>query len=325
MILIAASVVGLMPFNSRGGEKAAIAEVDRIRLAEAFRLADALNGKLWKDWDKAPFAVLLITPEYEFLIRHPAPSSDFQDLGKDSLLDSNVFYQRRTQPLHFLATFPFAGPIPTIVIGQAENTSAKTSTKWVVTLLHEHFHQLQMSQPTYFQDVEGLDLSGGDQTGMWMLNYSFPYDSSNVKGRIDALSDILYQAVLTGRPGNYFKERIKLKSILSSKDYRYLSFQIWQEGISRYTEYKVAEWAAREFKPSASFASLPDYTDFQSVANGILHETILKKLKNVDLARDGREIFYAFGAAEGLLLDQLNPGWRDEYLTEKFYLENYLD
>ncbi len=303
----------------------AIPELDRVRLAEAFRLADALNGKLWRDWDKAPFAVLLITPEYEFLIRHPQPSADFLPLGNDNLLGSEVRYRVRTQPLHFLATFPIAGLPPTIVIGQAENTSSKTSTRWVVTLLHEHFHQLQMSQPSYFKDVDSLDLSGSDETGMWMLNYAFPYESPPVKQAFHSLAALLHDAVLTRDPGKYFQERAKLKSLLNEKDYRYLSFQLWQEGISRYTEYKVADWAAKEYKPSPAFLSLKDYEAFKSVAEDILAERILGDLKDFDLARDRREGFYAYGAGEGLLLDQLNAAWRDEYLKEKFFLENYAD
>src|SRR6266478_780488 len=45
-------------------DKPSLSEVDRIRLAEAFRLGESLGNRVWKDWDKAPFAVLLVTPEY---------------------------------------------------------------------------------------------------------------------------------------------------------------------------------------------------------------------------------------------------------------------
>ncbi|MGH9856434.1 MAG: hypothetical protein ACRD4B_01195 [Acidobacteriota bacterium] len=48
-------------------------------------------------------------------------------------------------------------------------------------------------------------------------------------------------------------------------------------------------------------------------------------MKNIDPARDRREMFYPFGAAEGLLLDQVNPQWRDQYLMEKFSIENYVN
>src|ERR1051325_1531369 len=68
-----------------------LANTDRVRLAEAFRLADKLGNRIWPGWSDAPFAVLLVTPEYEFLIRHPRPSADFERLGHDALLPAQGF------------------------------------------------------------------------------------------------------------------------------------------------------------------------------------------------------------------------------------------
>ena len=114
--------------SAAGQEKIAVPDVDRIRLAEAFRIGESLGNQVWKSWDKAPFAVLLVTPENEFLIRHPRPSKDFTLIGYDSRLKSNVYFRKRTQAINFLATFPAVGGVSTIVIGQAENTSKKSST-----------------------------------------------------------------------------------------------------------------------------------------------------------------------------------------------------
>ena len=72
-----------------------LSETDRIRLAEAFRLGEKLSEKVWKDWSKAPFAVLLVTPEHEFLIRHPSPSNDFTGIGYDQLLKSQVYRRKK--------------------------------------------------------------------------------------------------------------------------------------------------------------------------------------------------------------------------------------
>src|SRR5438552_3622362 len=125
-----------------------ISATDRIRLAEAFRLADEIGNDVWPNWSKAPFAALLVTPDYEFLIRHPKPSRDFAKLAYDPVLKSDVYYRKRTFSKSFLATFPINNSmISTIVVGEAENTWVKTSTPWVITLLHEHFQQLQDPQP----------------------------------------------------------------------------------------------------------------------------------------------------------------------------------
>jgi hypothetical protein len=309
-----------------------ISSVDRTRLAEAFDLAEAVGDSIWKNWHEAPFAVLLVTPDYEFLVRHPAPSPGFIRTGYDSLLESEVFYRKRTQPLNFLATFPaIAGSlIPVIVVGQAQNTSAKTSTPWVVSLLHEHFHQWQMSQPDYYEQVDDLGLSRGDQTGMWMLNFPFPYDSSLVQSSFADLSNLLRKAVQTSKMQRdthvetYLAAREKFRRLLNPDEFKYFSFQLWQEGMARYTEYHIARLAASHFRVSGRFRALLDYTPFADVANSI-HHTIMERLQKARLAESRREVFYPFGAAEGLLLDYLNPDWRRFYLEEKFRPERYFN
>ena len=312
-------------------DRPSLTNIDRVRLAEAFRLANILGERLWKDWNKAPFAVLLVTPEHEFLIRHPRPSPDFALVNYDRLLKSKVYYRKRTQPQNLLATFPVVGGIPTIVIGQAENTSKKTSTPWVVTMLHEHFHQLQSSQPGYYEAVNGLGLTRGDQTGMWMLNYPFPYDWQEMKEHFSHLSQLLAQAVQAGNESDfraklsaYLKQRRELEQTLSPDDYRYFSFQLWQEGIARYTEYRIAELAAASYRPTKAFRALKDYEPFGDVAQKI-KSGILNQLSDAKLEDSKRVIFYALGAGEGLLLDRDNPRWRQRYLVDKFYLDKYFD
>jgi hypothetical protein len=311
-------------------EKPALRDVDRIRLAEAFTIGEKIGDKVWSGWHEAPFAVLLITPDHEFLIRHPRPSADFTLLGTDTLLKSDVYFRKRTQPVHMLATFPIVGGISTIVIGQAENTDKKTSTPWVVTVLHEHFHQLQSSQPSYYSEVNSLNLSRGDQTGMWMLNFAFPYKDERVVEKFSRLSQLLAQTLqakarqdFDSKLADYLKERKAFQDLLSPDDYKYFSFQLWQEGIARYTEFRIADLAASKYKPTKAFRSLQDYTPFREVAETILNRQIMGRLPELKIEKSERLVFYPFGAAEGLLLDRTNPRWRGRYLTEKFYLDRY--
>ncbi len=197
----------------------------------------------------------------------------------------------------------------------------------MVTLLHEHFHQLQMSQPNYQSEVTALGLAGGDETGMWMLNFPFPYDSIEVKKRfsvlVATLSDAL-QAIkrkeFSEKLSLYLEARRHFVSTLNPDAYKYFSFQLWQEGIARYTEYRIARLAAAEYKPSREFASLPDFRTFGEVANSLL-ENIFSELNNLDIGKHRRVVFYSVGAAEGLLLDSANAHWQKKYFAEKFYME----
>lgn len=290
-------------------------------------MADRLGDRIWPGWSKAPFAVLLVTPENEFLIRHPKPSSDFTSIGFDPSLKSEVYYRKRQFPTHYLATFPAItnSPISTIVVGQAENTTAKTTTPWVITLLHEHFHQLQDSQPDFYQEVNKLNLARGDQTGMWMLNYAFPYDRKEVQDQFVTMSQLLAAAIQstkatrTKRVEAYLAARKKFEEMLVPDDYKYLSFQFWKEGIARYTEYHIARLAAANYRPSKEFRALDDYRSFADVAKET-HEGILRQLLAQQLGKSKREVVYAYGAAEGLLLDEIKHRWRNRYFLEKFDL-----
>jgi hypothetical protein len=309
-----------------GRPAAALAEADRIRLAESFRLAEALQDNVWPGWSRAPFAVLLVTPEHEFLVRHPAPTPDFERLGYDSLLASEVWVRRRVFPPNLLAAFPAVGGVPTVVIGQPEHTE-RSSTPWVLTVLHEHFHQLQTSHPEYYQRVEALDLAQGDRTGMWMLNYPFPYDSAVVQERFRELARSLSRALeAVGSPefhdyvAAYRRAEGELRAGLSDRDARYLAFQLWQEGIARYTEDQVAQLAARSYTPTRAFRELPDFTPFSEAADSI-RRGILRRLREPELGTRKRVAFYPLGAALGLLLDAATPQWKRHYFEEMFALE----
>ena len=141
-------------------------------------------------------AVLLVADSTEYLIGHPRPTAEFTSLGRDSTLQREVWARPRRFPPNLLATFPAVGGRPTIVVGTAERTG-KSSAEWVLTLMHEHFHQWQSSLPDYYPRVNGLGLARGDTTGQWMLDYPFPYDSAPVQRMMRAWAASLARALAT--------------------------------------------------------------------------------------------------------------------------------
>jgi len=300
----------------------ALSQIDRARLAEAFRLADTVGDSLWAGWSDVPFAVLLVSGEHEFLVRHPRPDSSFTLIDAyDGLLESPVYVRDRQFDDDLLATFPAVGGVSTVVVGTAERTG-RSSTGWVLTLLHEHFHQLQTTQPGYYAAVDALDLAGDDTSGMWMLTYPFPYTSDAVRPRfltyrralaaaLAAPTDATVRAARTARAA--------LRDGLSEPDDRYLAFQLWQEGVARYVEIRVAERAG---EPLPAFRALRDAESYATAAAD-LRQQVVNQLRVLDAA-SGRAIVYPVGAAEALLLDATRPGWRARYLAEPFDLGRYI-
>ncbi len=324
LVSVAPLVVAVAPLAS---QQPALSPGDRVRMAEAYRLASRIQDRVWPHWSGAPFPLLLVTDSLEFLVHHPRPSDDFRSLGNDALLESAVFVRKRVYPPNLLATFPLAG-VPTIVIGQPASTG-KSSTAWVLTVMHEHLHQLQYSRPGYYAGVDSLHLSRGDHTSMWMLNYPFPYDSAPVAARFAALVQVLALGVTHLTNGERLppatlaalrRARAALAAALSAADDRYLSFQLWQEGVARYVEYRAAVIAAREYSPTPGFRALPDYMDLGTAAARLRHD-LIRELEHGDLARDRRESFYPAGAATALLLDTVDPRWQERYFARMFTLD----
>lgn len=322
--------VGLNGLATCQSASPSLEPIDRIRLAEYFRLASQLENSCWPEWSGAPRAVLLVSDSVEFLINHPAPSVEFESVGWDSTLGATVSWRKRAFSPQFEATFPAIDITPTIVIGRAENTASKTSTRWVTTLMHEHFHQLQTMRPDYYASVDSLDLSGGDMTGMWMLNYDFPYDSVPIATEFNGLCADLSKLLSTVDADSfntgikqYWKKREEFRNKLAPEPRSYFSFQIWQEGIARYVEYRAASMAGATYTPSKEFATLPDFTPFAAVAEKI-HRGIMSQLAAANLTEQRRVAFYPFGAGEGLLLDRVNPKWREQYLGTRFRIQDLM-
>ena len=316
--------VAAAPEAGRAQTPVQLQRADRVRLAEGRHLARQICERIWPGWGQTPFQVLLVGDSTEFLVGGRRPPGDFTRLGNDRVLGSEVWTRPRRFPPTLLATFPAVSGIPTIVVGSAERTG-KSSTAWVLTLMHEHFHQWQYSQPDYYAGVSRLGLARGDTTGQWMLDYPFPYDSVSVQRAMRSLATALARA-LEARPemrGNALEAvsaiRDTLRGLLTPADHRYFEFQLWQEGVARFTEYAAARAAAKAREPSADFRSLPDYTPYGQAAESALRG-LRRELEQLDLARQRRVAFYPIGAALALLLDDSGVDWKRAYTRRPFML-----
>src|SRR6266404_9643458 len=105
---------------------------------------------------------------------------------------------------------------------------------------------------------------------MWMLNYPFPYDNTALGRSYSRLRDVLLAALqeaddkkFKSLARQYVTERKNFFAQLSPDDRKYLSFQLWKEGIARYVQIKSAE-AAAAYQPTAEFQALRDYQPFST-------------------------------------------------------------
>jgi len=298
-----------------------LSPVDGARLEEVSRMM-LLRKQIWKGWERTPLTVLLVSDSVEYLLGHSKAGPEFSRARRDSLFGESVWTRSRVFSPTLLATFPAVGGMPTIVVGTAEHTG-KSSTEWVLTLLHEHFHEWQYSMRDYYRRVAKLDLSGGDSTGAWMLNYPFPYDSPPVKTAAKGLAQAVSNA-LDAPPekrnravAEVVRARVALAKQLTPADNRYMEFQLWQEGVARYIEYKAASLADRLGAPTAAFRALPDFESYQFSAQRMAL-ALRRELDGFDLGQNRRVSFYPLGAALALLLDATRSDWKRQYAAKPF-------
>ena len=120
------------------------------------------------------------------------------------------------------------------------------------------------------------------------------------------------------------RARSGLRDDLAPDDDRYLAFQMWQEGVARYTELAVARFAAAHYAPSAAFTALPDYVPYATVA-GRIDSSVRTGLRGSSLERGNRVACYPAGAAYALMLDRVAPAWRSHYFDRAMSLDALME
>ncbi|WP_272149786.1 hypothetical protein [Tenacibaculum aiptasiae] len=302
---------------------------DKIRIKEAIRISETYGDSIWEGFNKLPFTIVLVTDKYEYLINHPNPTNDFKLLGIDKILETKVYVRKKQFNKRFLATFPAVNGVNCIVIGTPENTGLN-STEWIITLLHERFHQYQYSSHNYHKEALALGISKGDTTGIWQLNYPFPYEDLDVNKYYEKYTEFLIKAVEARNNKNwekiykqYIDKRKEFKESLGEDDYKYISFQWYQEGIARYTEYAFLR-LLQDFEPSKEVLNLKDFVAYEVYLKEF-YTRHLENVKKMKLSKEKRITVYDIGFAEALIIEYVNKDWKDKYLIEKFDLKKLYD
>ena len=274
-------------------------------IAEVRTFARTGGDRLWPGYGSAPFEFLLVAGDQEELLCRKSVPDGFTPDGRDPATGCGRYVRPRSGlPDNLLAAMPVFGPPSTIVMGTPQSTG-RSRPDWTRTILHEHFHEWQDSFPNIFARMAALGLAGDDETGMWMLNYAFPYSDPAVVSAFDAASRALGAAVdARGKPGfrralaHYLAARAKLAAAAGERNWRYAELELWKEGVARWTEIELGK----------------RYPDAAVRASALrLQQETREWLDKPDLAGAGREFVYPYGASEAMLLDACGSRWRRDY------------
>jgi len=298
MILAAALLLGAAPQPQT--------DVDPLlpHVAAARAFARETGDRVWPGYGEAPFGMLVTGEQRETLLCQPAPEG-FEDEGVEPVTGcARAGRPRGELPGNLLAALPIFGSPSTIVMGTPASTGY-AEPDWVRTILHEHFHQWQHALPGYYDRVAALDLAPPGDSGMWMLNFPFPYRDEAVGAAYAAASNALAD-VLAARGTDgfasaleaYLAARARFADAAGERNWRYLEFQLWQEGVARWTEIALGK-------------AYPDPA-VRAAAEAMEART-RERLRSPDLAEQGRLLVYPYGASEAMLIDFCWPEWRAAY------------
>lgn len=272
-------------------------------IAFARSQASTVGANIWPQYEKAPFGLLLTLEDREVLFCHKAVVGGFRSLPTDSVTTCDLQERENVFGKNFLAAMPVINGLSTIVMGTPKSTGNSVAD-WTRIIFHEHFHQYQTTFHQYYLRLNDLGLSNGDTTGMWMLNYPFPYKNEKFNVAFSVASRALKAAVLSNSAdlerlaAVYLQERQKLEMTVTANDWKYLELGLWAEGVARWTEIEIAKQSA----------------DQSVVASGkSLREKTLSSLTVLNPIELEREIVYPYGAAESMLLERCKKDWRLHY------------
>jgi hypothetical protein len=269
-------------------------------IAAARSVAAESGDDLWPGLASAPFGFLFVHADGETLINDARTPDGFTRIGvgPDRVATGPTSWRSPS----LLAAMPVFGP-PSVIVMGSPATTGLSPVRWRLTVLHEHFHQWQAALPGYYDRVAALDLANGDETGMWMLNFPFPYAPS--RSHYGEAARQLHAALVANnrqqvrdRAIAFVAARRAWQASVSASEWRYLDFQLWQEGVARWTEMELG---------------LRSRNTALSAEARVMRAEILTALSTLAAAPAAREIVYPLGAGEAMLLERLDPDWRGCY------------
>lgn len=281
-------------------------------ITESFNLWKTKGENVWKGWTKINIPFIYKKENYEYWINFP---SSLKQKGKfvGKVNNMNVYGQVINNKNAAAATEDIYNI--NAVILSSPKILEMTKEEWIITAIHEMFHIYQDSDKTYQNKIRNLDLAYGNDAS-WMLDFPFPYKDSSLKTISHMQGYLLYKIYQSGDFQENMYDCFLLKDVLSlykneiiqaygtDKNYKYSIFQQSVEGVAKYTEIKMAEIAATDYTPLSPKIHFTD-----------IYTNQINVIKHCGKGTGGRLTFYYLGLGKCLVLDKINPQWKDSYFN----------
>lgn len=294
---------------------------DILSVRTAQQLVNDYGNTAWPGFGDQVTPILLNSGEYDYLFNHPNPPEGFSKVeGQNSLYREKGHLLSRPAA----TAYPVAGVFSVIIPAREELIAwvrdkmglpnfKVTQTEYIRAIIHESFHVYQINSLGGREGFPDFGFSGSSRDLQSRM-----LDSSQWRERATAIGKLLSAAVKqkelnlvrksskgamqedTTNAGNFSTE------ILSFE--RYVQ---WLEGTARYVDTRLMMEASKQAR-----AKSKNNIEFQptSEIKSDLFTQLTAKLSGPTPVRDR---LAAFGAAKGLLLDRLYPGWKKGFFRKR--------
>lgn len=290
-------------------------QAERAMIAEAQKIVRTWGDAVWTGFSQTPLPILLVDPEQETLFCG-APTAGFAAADFDAITQCSTQTRRRELPVDISAAADLDGSQLIIQMGLPAALDG-SEADWIVTFLHEAFHQHQDTLPGYAPALERIRKQLERTGPQWMLDYPFPYGDPEVKKAFSQLtaSALRFLESRTDQEADaaiaeYTRARIRAEQAIAADDWLYYEFQVGHEGVARWTELKLAALAGETRNDIAAIAQ--DRNEGLAVS--------LRAIDQQGVAVWKRSVFYVLGAIEAMMLDRVRPQWRRDYASDPFSL-----
>jgi hypothetical protein len=297
----------------------------------ARQLLKEVGDRTWWRWSEMLPPLLLRDGEYDYLLEHPDPPSDFIFQPAESVAGQPVY--RRAGHLV---------PVPAATawkVGDVWSVAAPTreefqqaidaqlgkgvvqldTVSYMRAIVHEAFHAYAMTIVQGQVPDFGADV---DEKEMIQLLAALPeldkQHAAEGQALVKALQATDDQSARKAA-AEFLKLRRTRRAVGDKHIAAYEQMTEWLEGLARYSEVEVMRQAGYE-TDRLSTASVP-YPAAEEV-----WQQFLEQLSNPAVSPDGfRGRYYLLGAGQAFLLDRLWPDWQARALRDKQSLENLLE
>ncbi len=282
------------------------AEMAIARIRQLHHLSDQLGEEIWPGFDtrKIPIAVN-IDDRRELLIGHPDPPPEFHPFG-DVTLDGRPVLIRDGVTRYGPSGGGWAielGGVQTVYVGILDEQGERDTDGYLSLLLHEAFHCYQIQ---YRERAEGPMDEG-------------PLDDPAYSALLVLESHVL-EAAVEAEEGDEVRRLAAMFAAVRHQRRRTLSpgailregEEEYNEGTATYVQMRMLQLlAARGGLAPLSELRDPGYHGFAEAEKRYRNE-LEKIIPEGERPVVFMHAMYQHGMAQGLLLDRLRPGWKEE-------------